>query len=375
MNTKYIYIIGGIALFSFMFPRCASSTQENTNIILVNLPSDSNNELISDHLLLSDIICLETIDSSLIKSIRRLIIHRDTIIILNDREEVLFFDMNGKFLNKIHNRGGGPGEYNHIIDIAINYDREDIILYTDNFSLLIYSLDGAFISKTNNIDTSYLYEKIICDNNILFFYNPMNTEKERIIRSFDLNNSKYTDNKFIGKTADFILRQRGVPIVKSKSIWYVVPLENSLLNLKDTVVYQVNCDNFGITKAILDKQYTDPGKLVKEINEKQICYGFSSIRETNRFIYFKSNIHNFIRLDKTNNEVEWCQYVRDPNNNISDMSYFPHDAEDLQIMFIANLNSLKNPDILKRYTQKMNDSQDEEPNPVLIFYKEKTVNN
>lgn len=371
MNTKHFYIAGCVALFSLTSPKCASSTQGITNNnIMINLPSGHNNELISNHLQLSDIIYLETIDSSLIRSIRRLIIHKDTIIILNDREEVMFFDMKGKFLNKIRNRGGGPGEYNHIIDIAIDYDRDDIILYTDNFSLFIYSLDGTFISKTDNIDTNNLYEKIIYNNNLLF-YNPLNTNDKSIIRSFDLNNSKYVDNKFIGKTADFILRQRGVPIVKSKSIWYVVPLGNSLLNLEGTVTYQINCDKFGITDAILDKQYTEPGKLVKEINEKQICYGFSSIRETNKFIYFKSNVHDFIRLDKTNNEVKWCQYARDLKNGISEMSYFPHDADDQQIMFIVDFNGLENSDILKRHTEKMDDTHNEELNPVLIFYKEK----
>ena len=267
MNTKNFYITWYVALLSLTSLRCASSTQENTNNILANLPSGHNNELISDHLQLSDIIFLETIDPSLIKNIRRLIIHKETIIILNDREEVLFFDMKGKFLNKIRNREGGPGEYNHIIDIAIDYDRDDIILYTDNFSLFIYSLDGVFISKTDNIDTNNLYEKIIYNNNILFFYNPLNTKDKSIIRSFDLNSSKYINNKFIGKTADFILRQRGVPVVKSKSIRYVIPLGNSLLNLEKSVNYHVNCDNFGITEALLDKQYTDTGKLVKEINE------------------------------------------------------------------------------------------------------------
>lgn len=371
MNTTNFYITWCIALFSFTSPKCASSTQENTNNIIVNLPSGHDNELISDHLQLSDIILLETIDSSLIKNIRRLIIHRDTIIILNDREEVLLFNMKGEFLNKIRYRGSGPGEYNHIIDISIDNDRGNIILYSDNFSLFIYSLDGIFISKLDNIDTNNLYEKIIYYNNNLLFYNPLNSDNKDIIKSFDLSGSKYINNKFIGKAADFILRQRGVPIVKSKSIWYVIPLGNSLLNLERTVTYQINCDNFGITDAILEKQYTDPGRLVKEINEKQICYGFSSIRETNRFIYFKSNIHDFIRLDKTNNDSKWCQFARDLNNGIAEMNYFPHDADDQLIMFIADFNNLENSDILKKYTKKINNIKDEELNPILVFYKEK----
>lgn len=370
MNTTNFYITWSIALFTLTFIKCTSSTQENTNDVIVNLPFGHDNELISDHLQLSDIILLETIDSSLIKNIKRLIIHRDTIIILNDREEVLLFNMKGEFLNKIRDKGRGPSEYNNIIDISIDYDRDNIILYSDNFSLFIYSLDGVFIAKLDNIDTGNLYESIIYNKNNLLFYNPLGTDNESLIKSFDLSSNEYIDNKFIGESADFILRQRGVSIVKSKSVWYVIPLGNSLLNLEGTIAYQINCDNFGITDAILDKQYTDPGRLVKEINEKQICYGFSSIRETNSFIYFKSNVHDFIRLDKTNNEAKWCQFARDLDNGIAEMSYFPHDADDEQVMFIVDFNNLESSDILKKYTEKTNDIKDEGLNPILVFYKE-----
>ncbi|WP_221408029.1 hypothetical protein, partial [Proteiniphilum sp. X52] len=72
MNTKYFYIAGFVALFSLTSPTGSSSIQENTSNIIINLPSGHNNDLISDHLQLSDIIYLETIDLSLIKSIRRL---------------------------------------------------------------------------------------------------------------------------------------------------------------------------------------------------------------------------------------------------------------------------------------------------------------
>ena len=58
-------------------------------------------------------------------------------------------------------------------------------------------------------------------------------------------------------------------------------------------------------------------------------------------------------------------------NGISNMSYFPHDADDQQIMFIADCNRIENPAILSGNSEMDNENLDDEMNPVLLFYKEK----
>lgn len=370
MYNKYFHFAWFVFLSFLVFSGCMNKTQENGNTVVVNLPSEYSNKLISDYLQLSDIVCLETTDSSLIKDIRRVIIHDGRIFIQNGREEVLSFDEKGKFINKICNKGVGPGEYTNIMDIAVDRDRDNIILYVDNLSAFIYGLDGTFVTKIENIDTDKLYENIVYLNDNLFFYNPLSSNGEDIIRSFDLVNKQYLNNEFVGKTKDFTLRERGVSIVYSKSVWYVLPLGNYLLKLDGTDTYQINCKNFGVSEAMLEKQYTESYKLIKEIGEKQICYGFSSIRETDDFIYFKSNLHDFIRLDKEKKEAEWWRGTKDVENGISDMIYFPHDADDQQIMFIADYDRIENPTIVSEFTETIGDIENEEMNPVLIFYRE-----
>jgi hypothetical protein len=380
-SKKYCFaLLFNILFLTNLFYNCAGSTpQNNKNKVILQLPKQYKNNLISENLILSEIVVLETTDASLIKNINRLVLYKEKIIILNNKEEILFFNNDGNFLYKINKKGRGPGEYNHIIDISIDDNNDRIILYTDNLNLLIYNLKGEYISQITNIDKNNLYEKIIYQNNILFFYNPLNTNKQNLFATFDLKKSVYIKNQFTNKSVDFILRQKGLPIVKSKSIWYVIPLNNLLLNINDNYEYQINIDNFGISSNILNEQYKNPSKLLQEIKEKQICYGLSSIRETSHCIYFKSNLHDFIRIDKVTKNIQWCNYCTDLNNRIKNIQYFPHDAEDNKIMFFADENSFEDFDAITKISpnisikKKSLNGKEEELNPILIFYKDKEL--
>lgn len=373
MKLKYIYPTIGILLFLFTPLNCKnySKGKQNINEVQLDLADKRNTKLISENLDITEIIVLETLDSSLIRNIKRIIIHNDSIIILNDREEILIFDSNGKFIDKIRKRGRGPGEYNNIVDITIDKKKDHLFIYADDFSLLVYDLQGNFLSKISGVDKDNLYERIMFENNRILLYNPLGSKDENIIRIYDLSSSDYIKNRFNNKTVDFILRQQGVPIVKSKSIWYVVPLDNLLLNSEGNITYRIKTNNFGISKNMLEIQYSNTKRLIDEINEKQICYGFSSIRETNKAIYFKSNIHDLIILNKKNNRIEWNTYLQDEANNINNLIYFPHDGDDNKIMFIiTDRSSFKNLDILDKYSNATEELVNEEQNPILVFYKE-----
>ena len=377
INLKITFKFKTILLLFLLFVNCnnTSSKDDESNILTLEFPENSNNNLISENLSITNIVVLETVDASLVRHIKRIIKHDDKLIVLNSGKEILIFNKEGKFLNKINKKGNGPNEYTNIIDITLDDNNENIIIYSDNFKLLVYDLMGNYVSQVNKINTDKIYERIVFDKNLLYFFNPLNRKDENLIEAFNLKHNEYKENMFSDKSIDFMLRPMGVSIVKSKAIWYVVPLSNQLSNISQQKNYRINIDNFGVPQKIIDLQYKDQKKFMNEIYGRKLCFGLSSIRETEQSIYFRSNRHDFIKLNKKNSHIEWIQFSVDPYNKIKNMNYFPHDADDNEIMFIAKPDSFEDFDLLMENNPSIkeysNNVQNEEMNPILVFYIEK----
>ncbi len=78
------------------------------------------------------VIVLETKPGSIIQKIRAVEIFEDRIYICDDRSNRLFvFDMDGRFLRRIGDRGNGRGEYIELSDFSINRERHHIYLWDD----------------------------------------------------------------------------------------------------------------------------------------------------------------------------------------------------------------------------------------------------
>ena len=131
---------------------------------------------------------------------------------------------------------------------------------------------GNYVSQVNKINTDKIYERIVFDKNLLYFFNPLNRKDENLIEAFNLKHNEYKENMFSDKSIDFMLRPMGVSIVKSKAIWYVVPLSNQLSNISQQKNYRINIDNFRIKKKIIDLQYKDQKKFMNEIYGRKLCF-------------------------------------------------------------------------------------------------------
>lgn len=377
ISFKITFQITAVLIVSLLFVNCnnKSSTEDEIDIIAVEFPEKPNNNLISENLTLSNIVALETVDASLIKHIKKIIRHNDKLIILNAGVEVLIFDKDGKFLHKINKRGNGPNEYTNIVDISMDDSNGNIIVYSDNYKLLFFDLVGNYVSQVNSIAKDNIYERIVYDKNLLYFFNPLNRKDVNLFKTFDLKKNEYKDNFHIDKSIDLMLRPMGVSIVKSKAIWYVAPLSNLLSNISQQKKYRIDIEDFGVPQEIINLQYEDQNKFMKDVYDNKLCFGLSSIRETNQSLYFRSNRHAFIKLDKKDKHIEWMQYGVDSENNIKNINYFPHEADDNEIIFIAKSDSFEDLDLViennpstEQHTKNM---QKEEINPILIFYKEK----
>lgn len=119
------------------------------NIVLdLNTEQDLRLSEIADTV---EVIPLEQTYGSDIAQVERFIPYKEHYYVLNtigfSNGCVLVFDKNGNFVRKIDKRGGGPGEYADVQDIAIDTKNDELIFMTQPKGIYRYDLEGNFISK------------------------------------------------------------------------------------------------------------------------------------------------------------------------------------------------------------------------------------
>jgi hypothetical protein len=91
--------------------------------------------------------------------VEKLIIYNDYVIVLDafKSESIYIFDISGKLIHIIDDKGGGPEEYHGLMDISIS-QKDTLIAIPDRLSLkmLYYSLNGQFVKKTQAAPCFYL---------------------------------------------------------------------------------------------------------------------------------------------------------------------------------------------------------------------------
>lgn len=108
-----------------------------------------------------EIIPLETSQQSLFSHVNKIEVYEDKIFCFDVvGNQLLTFDSKGRFINKIHKVGRGPGEYMYVYDFALNGKDENVTLLNPMGSILTYDLNGTFI-KEDKLPTPPLnYQKI-----------------------------------------------------------------------------------------------------------------------------------------------------------------------------------------------------------------------
>lgn len=141
--TLSLFILGFLMIYQ-------SGISQSGNENLIRLKSDfANSGPVKMSELFSEIryIPLETNPECLIGYMNIPVFGKDIIISSNDGGGNMFrFSDQGKFLNKVGNKGRGPGEYQDNCDVLLI---GDTVFVVSNFSndIVSYSLTGTFIKK------------------------------------------------------------------------------------------------------------------------------------------------------------------------------------------------------------------------------------
>ena len=277
------YITEGIHAAKMMLPVA------NPNVITIN---QENYETIPyDELpnVLKEVKYIPLISKEPIGEFKKILVYKDRIFVLDayKAEKVFIFNMQGKIINIIDSKGGGPEEYIGLADMNISPD-EDCIVLNDRLALytLYFSLDGKFIRKERKIANSGF---AIMGNSIINQLVPGQSYED------NLNYHLVVTTK-----GDSIIR-RGFPFypcqlraINFPSLFYNSTRELLyLLNLSDTV-YQILNDSTYTVKYIVKHKKSIWEKYDQDMDSNQYSdlitnSNYTRLRppilETERFVY------------------------------------------------------------------------------------------
>jgi hypothetical protein len=301
-------------------------------------------------------IALETTDFSLLYEIQSIEFLDDKILVYN-RDNVVAFGKNGKFLFNVGQKGQGPGEYQNIscffvkekniclFDIAtqkiLTYNAGGQFLYSKSIQQkegisIIYPIDNQkYISinrykggNTNTPSISFLnsrYEKIQDIDNAYLGSNDFDQN------SFYSFQGEVLYWKFLNDTIFSIVRQKKV-IPK-----YLVDFQKYAI---PQPIRRTN-DTEGLIEYINSTENPNLATLIRYIQEDSLYIRFSFIQ--------KEALINYSRFNKITKNVETCHII-DSNHKLSPNYFMLH--KDSSIIISASY------------------IDDEESNPSLVFVKE-----
>lgn len=223
---KHIVLLLFVSLLS-----CTQRKEQGGMDIIIEV----NNEFDINDNLLFQFIPLETTDTSLFGDVGNILIHHDTIYIIDSKNtKLLTFNMKGEFIAQIGEIGNGPGEYVSPVVMHIDDKRNVISVADPNLcKLLNYSLDDFHYLNSHKI--GYFSECCwLPDGNIVWMF-PMGYETDSK-ESFQI---KVTDTDLKELNFLFPISYKYRSLMRMGTFFYIYK-NNCFLNLPySSTVYQV----------------------------------------------------------------------------------------------------------------------------------------
>lgn len=219
--------------------------------------------------------------------VKRVIIYRDRIYILDNEPKIICFNLQGKVLFKIDGRGAGPSEYQNIKDFAIDGNSKRIVAFdNERRKLFFYELNtGKHISSTS---TTYMAPTEIGIVDDSFFFKNMDTrfdvQKEHMFYLLYSKEGKQIDKMFLphDAVADFNFDLKSF-FYNEENLLFVRPFDNIVYVLEKeqiTPVFKILLPNPLPMKKIEEKMSH------VEIPTSGYAYGVGDVYTTGKTVHF-----------------------------------------------------------------------------------------
>jgi hypothetical protein len=157
---KFFYIL---LIISFAGCKGKDGSTETGRINIVIDTDNARKVDISEYVDSVKYIKLQTTDDNLVGSINKVFFVDNRILVTDSKvSQILIFDTDGKFLNKIKKIGTGPGEYTGIAASFFDPASNSIIIYNSKLrKMLFFSLDGEFLKEIHKFNDNALIRTMI----------------------------------------------------------------------------------------------------------------------------------------------------------------------------------------------------------------------
>jgi len=133
-------------------------------------------------------ICIEAEGSGYVGRVKRVEEFDGDFYVLDDLEQkaVLVYDKNGNFKCRIGATGEGPGEYQSILNFAIDRKNRKVVILTHQYQLFMYDMDGSFVKSHMSL-TDPISDIVYANGNIWVSTNFLSATESHLIYRFNGN--------------------------------------------------------------------------------------------------------------------------------------------------------------------------------------------
>lgn len=318
---------------------------------------------------------LETNDESILGGVDLVRISRERIYVSDDQDELLIFDLNGKFINKL-SKGQGPGEIRR--PYAFDFDEKTqrlIVLQTWGF--IFYDKNGKYIEEEIH---PFIALDFVSTNEGYIFFHYMKANHH-----LDPNCSSamfITDKSFIVRAKGINVVPEGLQGTTKVRTFFLNKVGGSFMvsQLYNDTIYEVN-DKYFRAKYVIDFdnkiKVTKNSKMTDTYNSTVFYYMGSMLETEGKYQLFRFMsdrigqcvVYRNMKTGKmvggtsaTFLKTEIPQYCFRDRTTYKD--YF---VSVLYPQSDMKFTSSKIPEDSKRRIENL----DEEDNPVLVLYKVK----
>lgn len=381
MKKKLIISILYIFSFIILFGCKKAIIKEPVNMDgVVTISASSFEETLQDTIYFKkpQIIVLETTEESLLSKINR-VSYDENLLFVFDKTlmEILFFNLTGRYIGKINNKGQGPGEYIQISDFAIDTNQKQILLLCDIPNKLMYfSYDGAFI-KEESLDNYYM--QLVVDSNYIYFekMNNIDVESGQLhILEKEKNQVEEVLDQIDVKNYFFI---NGNSLNKGEGLLYVRRFDNAVYGMEEGRAfkkYDIDFKEYSFPDRLIEEESSDV--ILRESSKNKYVFSMANIVNNRYCLMFMTNLGPFL-YDKENNVLNGYEYIQNAKWGTMFSSYMPLDNTNKIICFIDDPSFIQDavehmPESKKndeRFSEMLNIAEKltEENNPILFIYE------